>query len=67
MFPIRTVMSSLAVALGFTSSAFATAFSFMPIDVPGSRGTVAQDINNAEDIVGGFSAARPRRLAKDTC
>jgi len=59
MYPVRTVISALAMALGFTSSAFATAFSFTPIDVPGSLGTAAQDINNAGDIVGVFSAAPP--------
>jgi hypothetical protein len=59
MYPVRTVISALAMALGFTSSAFATVFSFTPIDVPGSVGTVAQDINNAGDIVGVFSAAPP--------
>src|SRR5439155_5725703 len=56
MHSIRTAVSALALALVLTSSASATTFNFAPIDVPGSLGTVAQDINNAGDIVGGFSA-----------
>lgn len=59
MYSVRTAISTLAVVLGLSSSASAITFSFTPIDVPGSLGTVAQDINNAGDIVGGFSAALP--------
>jgi probable HAF family extracellular repeat protein len=55
-------MSALAIAYGLTSSASATTFSFTPVNVPGSLGTVAQDINNAGDIVGGFSPAPPAEV-----
>ena len=58
MYPVRTVISALAMALGFTSSAFATAFSFTPIDVPGSPGaTSASVINPAGVITGEYSDA----------
>jgi probable HAF family extracellular repeat protein len=59
MYPIRTAILALALAMGLTSPAFAITFSFTPIDVPGSTGTVLQDINNAGDIVGSFSVPPP--------
>ena len=59
MHPIRTAILGIAFALGLISSASAIPFSFTTIDVPGSVGTTAQDINNAGDIVGQFSALQP--------
>src|SRR3954453_18238785 len=59
MHPVRTAILGIAFALGLTSSASAIPFSFTTIDVPGSVGTTAQDINNAGDIVGQFSALQP--------
>ncbi len=59
MHPVRTVISTLTLVFGLTSSASAITFSFTTIDVPGSLGTVAQDINNSGAIVGVFSASPP--------
>ena len=52
-------MLSLVLVALLARSGLAAPFVFTPIDVPGSRGTSAQDINNAGTIVGVFSASLP--------
>src|SRR4051812_47000982 len=59
MHPVRTAILGFALTLGLTFSASAIPFTFRTIDVPGSVGTTAQDINNAGNIVGEFSALPP--------
>jgi probable HAF family extracellular repeat protein len=62
MYLVRATLSALAVVFALSSSASALTFSFTSINVPGLLGTAAQDINNAGDIVGGFSAAAPAQV-----
>jgi probable HAF family extracellular repeat protein len=59
MYAIRTGISAVVLASGLASSASAITFSFTTIDVTGSLGTVAQDINNSGTIVGGSTASPP--------
>jgi probable HAF family extracellular repeat protein len=56
---LRTAASAVAILVGGIPCASAVPFSYTTIDVPGSLGVVAQDINNGGTIVGVFSASPP--------